>query len=282
MKLYKILFAMIASVALFASCGSEEYWEAYTPNDTALYSFDQSKATHTFTAANLAESVSVTLTRADASKEVKLPITSDFSSAALSAAQDYVVFAQGSHTASYVITIQKDSFPIGQSEVAKLYLPKGHTSASGKDSIWVTVSVDYTWQPAGSCLFTSEWVENEEPIRVQIEKAAEGENLYRLVNLYQTLSPEAVTEEGYHILFTLDNDHNALALAPNYQLTGEKSDNGDIGIYCNPAHPRYGALCEFTNDDNEFILKCLFTAGGTPRWKKTESFVWDQGYPGSM
>lgn len=272
---------MIASVVLLASCDSNDYWEAYTPQKNALYSFEQSTAKYTYTPSNLEASIAVTLRRAHAGEEVKVPLTAKTTSKVIALSEESVTFAKGSQTATINLDVDKEQFPIGVPQTLKLFIPQDYGTPSGNDSITVTVEVTYTWTAAGSCLFMSEWAETTEPVRVVIEKANEAKGLYRFVDLYNTLTPKAVPAKGSHILFTLDENNDAKALAPTYQLTGEKQDGKDIGIYCNPAHPSLGKYCSFSNEGNEFTLKCLFTSDGTPKWAVTESFVWDKGYPGA-
>lgn len=278
MKLYKILFAVIASVAFLTSCGSDEYYDAYTPNDTARYSFERATLNETFTPTNIPTSYSVTVLRAGTAGAVSIPVTAVFSTPAYSSEQTTLNFADGSNKATYTFTIDPAKFAIGVDNTATLSLPAGYTSVAGKSEVVVTLKANFTWVAAGSCLFTSEWVGNATPVRVQIEKAQEGTNLYRLTSLYYTLDQPNTSSADFHIQFTLDENGNAKALTPTVQAMGQEYNGAAVSIYWDPV--KYARYCSFTNTGNAFTIKTIFALDGTPKYPGTETFVWDEGYPG--
>ena len=102
-----------------------------------------------------------------------------------------------------------------------------------------------------------------------VEKAKEGNNLYRIIE------PYCEEGAGIHVQFTLDDNNNAVSLLP----VGSLFDLGN-GYQLYYAPEQYPNYCFFTNEGDSFNFGFLFTDNGSDLYVGSGSFVWNKGYPG--
>lgn len=156
---------------------------------------------------------------------------------------------------------------------------------SGVSESSVVVSIDYTWVSAGSVMFNSDWAGTS--ARISLERAKEEPTLYRLVSPFFVLEEEYCDlGEGYHLQFYLDEDYNAASF-PKVQSIGETSSNGGEWNFYFTTEGSYASYCSFTNSNNVYSIEGIWAYGDaemgySPSRTASESFVWDDGYPGVL
>lgn len=284
MKLLKFpVLAMLAVSALVTSCSDEGSWDGYVEKGD-VYTFDQASANYNFTPVTVQDSIVITLTRSNTAEEAALPIVAEFESEALSGPSE-VVFAKGENQANYVISVGE--LAIGESVSATLAFDENLVSVSGAAECVVNIMLDYTWVSAGSCQMYSQWAENSSPVRVPIEKAAEGDGLYRFESPYYYLEPNYCPEPGYHVQFYLDENYNALAV-DQFTYIGELITIEGVSydaVLCCLADGSYG--CQFVNAGSTFLINAVmgYDVGGGSiglYTYETIQLLWDEGYPGAQ
>lgn len=155
-----------------------------------------------------------------------------------------------------------------------------YTSGSIESS--VSVVIDYTWVSAGSVMMTSGWAGTS--ARINLQKAKENPNLYRLVSPFYVLEKDYCDlGEGYHIQFYLDDDYNAVSL-PLAQNIGESSSKGGVWNLYYTTEGSFASYCSFTNANNVYTISGIWAYGDeslgySPYNTASESFVWDVNYP---
>ena len=186
-----------------------------------------------------------------------------------------VTFAAGEALAE--IEIDFSAMSLGMTAKLTLELNENDAYIYGLSAVTVTVLRDYKWLPAGIVEMTSQWAEATADVEVQ---HAEGTNIYRLVSPYYILE-EDYADEGYHLLFELDEDYNALKFYERQSIGEESSAGTPIEIF-------YGPLGDsFTNNKNIFTLSTAFiyinAAGNLSGWTGiSEVFIWKEGYEGEI
>lgn len=281
MKLLKFpVLAMLAVSALVTSCSDEGSWDGYVEKGD-VYTFDQASANYNFTPVTVQDSIVITLTRSNTAEEAVLPIVADLDEGLTGPSE--VKFAKGENQADYVITV--GDLTIGVPLEATLSFDEELVSVSGDAECVVNITLDYTWVSAGSCQMYSAWAGNSTPVRVPIEKAAEGDGLYRLESPYYYLERDHCPEPGWHLQFYLDENYNALAFEP-FQFIGEVASGYQVvlGVWPNGANGS-----SFFNQGNIYVVTGLFLAssGSLTSFAGSfgaaeETFMWDDGYPGAQ
>jgi hypothetical protein len=158
-------------------------------------------------------------------------------------------------------------------------VPKDQSYLYGNDSITITVLNDYTWVDAGAVDFTSDWAGGTAEVKIQ--KAKEGNGLYRLLDVYNVLEPAYAPKKGYHIQIMLDANYNAVSIPESLTNIGETSSTGGWWfLNWNPA--TYG---KFYNSGNEYTIEGAWASSDaagavTIKYLAKESFVWSTDYPG--
>lgn len=186
-----------------------------------------------------------------------------------------LTFAAGEKTKKIVITYDME---LGTNSDLTLVIPKDQAYWYGNDSIKLNVSRDYTWLEAGVVSFNSGWAGVTEDVKIQ--KAKEGNGLYRLVSPFYILEPDYAPNPGYHIEITLDENYNAVSLPNRLTDIGETSSSGGWWyLYWNTE--QYGA---FYNTGNVYTIEGAWastdSAGKlTLRSLAKEVFTWTEGYP---
>ena len=279
MKLFKFsILSLFAAMVALTSCSDEGYWDGYKDKGT-VYSFAQDAINCNYTPATIEESIIVTVNRNTKNGADTLAVAAEFDSPALSAPAE-VVFADGSNTAELVIAI--NGLGIGDAVSGVVAFDEELVSVAGSAVCEISVALDYTWVSAGSCQALSQWAGNEAPAIIPIEKAAEGNGLYRLNSPYYHLEPDYCPKEGFHVQFYLDENYNALGL-DQVSFIGEELQGGDAVLYWS-ASGAYG--CQFINQGNTYQINAVMayttaTGGLGLHNYETILFVWDEGYPGA-
>ncbi|MBQ7852156.1 MAG: hypothetical protein IJ342_04670 [Muribaculaceae bacterium] len=280
MKLLKFpVLAMLAVSALVTSCSDEGSWDGYVEKGD-VYTFDQASANYNFTPVTVQDSIVITLTRSNTAEEVVLPIVADLDEGLTGPSE--VKFAKGENQADYIITV--GDLTIGEPLEATLSFDEELVSVSGAAECVVNIMLDYTWVSAGSCQMYSQWAGNSSPVRVPIEKAAEGDGLYRFESPYYYLEPNYCPEPGYHVQFYLDENYNALAL-DQVTFVGESlyAENDAVLVWF--ANGSYG--CQFVNAGSTFLINAVMgyvqDGGAIGLYNyETIQLLWDRGYPGAQ
>lgn len=280
MKLLKFpVLAMLAVSALVTSCSDEGSWDGYVEKGD-VYTFDQASANYNFTPVTVQDSIVITLTRSNTAEEAVLPIVADLDEGLTGPSE--VKFAKGENQADYIITV--GDLTIGEPLEATLSFDEELVSVSGAAECVVNIMLDYTWVSAGSCQMYSQWAANSSPVRVPIEKAAEGDGLYRFESPYYYLEPDYCPEPGYHVQFYLDENYNALAL-DQVTFVGESLYTENDAVLVWFANGSYG--CQFVNAGSTFLINAVMgyvQAGGAIGLYNYETIqlLWDRGYPGAQ
>ncbi|MBP3786360.1 MAG: hypothetical protein J6I32_07060 [Bacteroidaceae bacterium] len=156
-------------------------------------------------------------------------------------------------------------------------------SPSGKLASSVSITIDYTWVSAGSCLMTSTWVGNSDPIRIKIQKAKEGTGLYRLVSPYWVMEPDYCDEEiapSRHLQFVIDEEDGTAISVPTFIPLGVFNSSGAEYQWYFVTTGSLAGYCSFTNEGNTYTLNTLrYTGGSLYATQGPEVWVWDEGYP---
>ena len=187
-------------------------------------------------------------------------------------------FAAGEKTKKLNVAF---NIAITKSSQLTIIIPKEQSYLYGNDSITITVTNDYTWLDAGMVSFNSDWAGATKDIK--IERAKEGNGLYRILSPYNVLEPAYCPKPGYHLQFTLDANYNAVAFSPTTQNIGETSSTGGWWwLYCNPAQGN-----TFTNVGNVYTIDGYWASSDTAgklslKSYATEIFTWTKDYPGAL
>ena len=188
-----------------------------------------------------------------------------------------VSFAEGEDVDTLWVTSLLD---YGQSSTFSVQIPKECEYSYAPQSVTVAVSADYTWVPMGTVTMSSQW-EGAMGV-VPIEKAKEfmaedGSMLFRLKSPYYILAPEYCTVPGLHLMFYLNADYSAKGLTA---VLNKVENTGYDWIYWSEEY--VGVYEFFESDGNEYSLTAFWTDGSglSLDWLATESWVWDNGYPG--
>lgn len=279
MKLYKslLLTTLAATAALVTACSDEGEWDAYSQKETA-YSFAQAAGNYNFVPTDeIPDSFEVKIRRNNTQGEVTLPLIVEYDGNVLDV-DTFVTFANGNNEATCFIRLNEPI--IGQKEVMTIAFDTlTAVSLTGNASMAVNFLLDYTWLPAGSCNFISNWEGTEGTVEIQQAAEYDG-NLYRLVSPYNVLAPDYCPNPGYHVQFYLDENYEPLGL-PTLQNIGEPASAGGYWtLYYNPAQE----LGSFTREGTLFTISGAW-ACGVPlslQYYATEMFDWNNGYPGNI
>lgn len=279
MKLFKFsILSLFAAMVALTSCSEDGYWDGYKDKGT-VYSFAQDAINCNYTPATIEDSIIVTITRNTTAGTDTLSIDATFDSDVLIASTSEIVFNAGDNTAEMVIYI--NNLGIGQSVSGTLAFNEELVSVAGSAICEINVSLDYTWVSAGSCQAFSSWAGNQAPAIIPIEKAEEGDGLYRLNSPYYHLEPDYCPEEGFHVNFYLDESYNAKKL-DQFTFIGEALNGGEAVLVWF-ANGNYG--CAFANQGNTYQINAVmgYTSGTQIGLYNYETllFMWDKGYPGA-
>jgi hypothetical protein len=110
------------------------------------------------------------------------------------------------------------------------------------------------WIAAGTADINSDWA--GDIATVPVERRV-GTNIYRLVSPYWYLEPAYCPNEGYHVMFEVDANYDAVYLYPSN--IGEEASNGSWFLVCSGYENDYG--CSFTNTGNVYIIDGIWGRG---------------------
>ncbi len=272
-----IFATVLAAGFAFTSCSEGEYWDEYQEEETK-YSFEGASTKLSITPADTIKEVKVSIFRTVAGAADSLDIVVKSAAPQFTEVPTKVFFAPGSVSADCILKF--DGIAVGMSATAQLAFASEKTSVSGDSIITVTVAIDYTWVPAGNCVFASNWAGVQDELA--IEKAVEctDAHLYRVVSPYYYLEPSYCPKPGYHIEFYLDKDTYEPLTLPSFQDIGEGSSKG--GNWLLYYSPSQGST--FTRQGNVFIINAFWAYGtetapvGVADYAE-EMFQWLDGCP---
>ncbi|WP_018669564.1 hypothetical protein [Bacteroides gallinarum] len=263
-------YAMIASAFLcmaFVSCDTDNIGATYTP-DTEEIQFFMPEQSVIVSKESSETEVKVRLIRniANEEKTINYDITLSDNTVLSDENNGKVTFKQGEAVA--YIPIKAQNLVIGTSYTATINIATD--DEENPLSTQVSIMRDYNWVEVGSVIYTeADFALGE--VEVPIEQA-EGENIYRLPDLYYNLTngEDETVPKGCHLQFILDENYNAINLTPSQTFV-------DMGtgyfMYYDPEN--YAAYCSFTNNGNEYTLKYLITDDKSSLYMGGSSFVWE-------
>ncbi|MDR0349224.1 MAG: hypothetical protein LBH90_07010 [Tannerella sp.] len=275
MKRFNIYTGFVCSclfLLLTVSCNQENAGEKYLPGENESVSFLASE--NSILAPPSATTATYIVVRGNVNGRLELPITANCDQDIFTIPSS-IVFEDGNGKAELSIPLEKttlgESYPISLSFDSVKSSPFGHFKTT------INVMRDYNWLPAGVAEMYSGWVGNEEGIDVNIEHA-DGSNpaRYRLISPYYVMEPDYCEKPGFHLVFELDADYNALRFLDGQKIGEIYEDNGD-DIYLFSANNGD----TFTNEGNEFTVTGTFYISLGAFGQIPEVFIWTEGYPGN-
>lgn len=166
----------------------------------------------------------------------------------------------------------------GQSASLSIAIPQDCAFSYAPSSVSLNVAADYTWIAMGTVTMSSEWEGTMGVVPIEQAKeftAEDGSMLFRLNSPYYILAPDYCTEPGLHLMFYLNADYSAKGLTA---VLNKVENTGYNWIYWSEQY--IGTYEFFTSEGNEYALTCIWTDGEDLYGPVTESWVWDNGYPG--
>jgi hypothetical protein len=271
MKSFNIYSGIICSLFLLAtaSCDQENIGAKYTSENEGVTFL---AAENEFLVSPDETSIAYKIARGNVSGKLELPIVADYD-ADIFTLPSTIVFEDGAGTATLTIPMEKTE--LGVAYPITLAFDSIKSSPFGAFETTLTVMRDYNWIPAGVAEMYSSWVGNEDGIDVNIEHA-EGTNpsRYRLVSPYYIMEPSYCPKPGFHLIFELDENHNALKFFDGQKIGETYEDYGDIFFFDAESGDT------FTNEGNVFTIMGWFYVGAGSFGQMPEFFVWKEGYPG--
>lgn len=278
MKTNKIILASMMAVGmLFAACteNAPEYQVA-EPETNAVQAYIYSDTQTSVQIRELGGSFPVVIGR-NTTNAVSFEVMHD-DTLGLFVVEPEISFAEGQTVDTLWI---QTTYTYGESYPITLTIPEEYTTAYGPKTMTLDVLVDYTWVPAGTVTFTSQW-EGTSKEGIKIEQAKEysdaaGNLLFRLNSPYYYIAPAYCTVPGLHIQFLLDKDYNAVTLNhPEGFLAFE--DTGYY-LYWDVTGP-YAAYCQFISQGDLYVLIAPWSDGSGLYGPYQEMWQWVEGYPG--
>lgn len=246
------------------SCNQENIGVEYSDTNEGVSFFYK-------TSSLLAETESTSITyqigRSNTAGRLELPLETEYDTDVFTLPSS-VVFEDGSGIAT--LTIPLENTILGTTYPITLAFDKVKASPFGYFETTINVMRDYLWLPAGVAEMTSAWAGATADVGIEQADGASPAR-YRLVSPYFELEPD-YCEPGFHLVFELDENHNALNFFDGQKI-GETYD-GDILIFYAVAGDT------FTNNGNVFTIMGNFY-DDTGGWgSMPEVFTWKEGYPG--
>jgi hypothetical protein len=272
MKKYTIYAGIIGSLFLLAtvSCDQENEGVKYAAkNEGIAFLTPESE----ILAAPTETSVSYKIVRSSVNGKLELPLVANYDETVFTLPAT-VVFEDGAGTA--LITIPLEKTELGVAYPITLAFDSIKSSPFGFFKTTVSVMRDYNWLSAGVAEVYSGWVGNDEGIDVNIEHA-EGTTpgRYRLVSPYYVMEPDYCPKPGYHLVFELDENHNALRFLDGQKIGETDSTYGEISFFSSEDGDT------FTNEGNTFTILGWFYVDAGGFGQMPETFIWKEGYPGN-
>lgn len=267
MKIFKIYTEIICSLLLFmtASCDQENRGAEYVLSGEGVSFLTASSS---ISALPSETSANVAVSRGNTKGRLEVPITAAYNENVFSLPSS-IVFEDGAGTANLSIPLEKTV--LGTTYSITVAFDSALTAINGKFKTTFNIMRDYVWVDAGIAEMTSSWAGVTADVKIEAAKDSNPKR-YRLMSPYNALEPAYCPKSGFHLVFELDNNFNALNFLPG-QLIGETDATyGSVYFF------RSGDT--FTNDGNEFTVNGTFYVSAGSYGRMPEIFVWKKGYPG--
>lgn len=278
MKTNKFILAGLMAVGMLLSACTEEppVYQPATPetNEVQAYIYSDTKTSYQFVA--LEQSFPVVIGRNQTEGEASFELVTNDTVGAF--VVEPVHFAAGEKSTTVNVTV---NLSYGESYGLTLMVPEELTTAYGAPQVSINVLVDFTWLPAGTVHYVSEWEGAEADVAIEQAKEytdAAGNLLFRLVSPYYYVSPTYCTVQGLHLQFLLDKDYNAVSLPAEGFV--EVENTGYNWMYWVPS--QYPDDCYFINEGDIYTLGTLWTEGASLYGPVKEEWTWEKGYPGAV
>jgi hypothetical protein len=264
------LFLITLAVTLTASCSVDQVGEKYIDGVRGV-TFDNAKYTTEIPTSGT--EIEVRVSRVSAVEAAVVGLTNDCVNPEIFTIPQTVTFAAGEFEKYVKIAVDTDEMFPGKTYSFKLNLEE-IASLSGITTTTITLGLELIWIPAGSAELDSDWFEMAGTVPVE---RAEGTNIYRLVSPYWHFDPDYILGEGYHVMFEVDGNFDAVAQFPSD--IGEVY-SGDQHVWLvSTGYEGYG--CSFTNVGNVYTVDGIWGTGTsadalTLRWYALEVFEWNR------
>jgi hypothetical protein len=270
MKRVNIFMGIIACLLMLmiTSCNQDNIGAEYSSEENESVTF--LAKTSDILAAPTETNVLYKIARANVNGRLELPIVADCDTDVFTIPST-VVFEDGKGTAD--ISIPLDKTVLGVTYPVSLSFDSVKSSPFGYFKTTLNITKDYNWSSAGVAEMSSGWAGTTEDVKIEY---AEGSNpsRYRLVSPYYELEPDYCKNPGYHLVFELDGQHNALNFLDQQKIGELYSDTYDIYIFSSANGDT------FTNQGNVFTILGSFYVDIGGWGQVPEVFIWKQGYPG--
>ena len=279
MKTNKFILAGLMAVGMLLSACTEEP-PVYQPaeleaNEVQAYIYSDTKTSYQFAA--LEQSFPVVIGRNQTEGEASFELVTNDTVGAF--VVEPVHFAAGEKSTTVNVTV---NLTYGESYGLTLMVPEELTTAYGAPQVSINVLVDFTWLPAGTVHYVSQWEGAEADVAIEQAKEytdAAGNMLFRLNSPYYHVSPTYCTVPGLHIEFLLDKDYNAVAL--NHPEGFLAFENTGYYLYWDVTGP-YAAYCQFVSQGDLYAIVAPWSDGASLYGPYQEMWQWTKGYPGAV
>ena len=279
MKTNKFILAGLMAVGMLLSACTEEP-PVYQPaeleaNEVQAYIYSDTKTSYQFAA--LEQSFPVVIGRNQTEGEASFELVTNDTVGAF--VVEPVHFAAGEKSTTVNVTV---NLTYGESYGLTLMVPEELTTAYGAPQVSINVLVDFTWLPAGTVHYVSQWEGAEADVAIEQAKEytdAAGNMLFRLNSPYYHVSPTYCTVPGLHIEFLLDKDYNAVAL--NHPEGFLAFENAGYYLYWDVTGP-YAAYCQFLSQGDLYAIVAPWSDGASLYGPYQEMWQWTKGYPGAV
>jgi hypothetical protein len=243
------LLSITLILAFATSCNVDQVGPKYLNGNRGV-SFDNAK--YTAEVERTGTFIDIHVARVSAVLEETVGLTNNCTDVNLFTIPQTVIFAKGEYEKMLRIAVVAEDMVPGKTYSFNLTLEE-IASLSGVTSTAVSVGLKLEWVAAGTADIDSDWA--GEFATIPVERAV-GTDIYRLVSPYWYLEPDYCPDQGYHVMFEVDANYDAVYLYPSN--IGEVASNGSWFLVCN-GYEAYG--CSFTNTGNVYIIDGLWGRG---------------------
>lgn len=268
-KYIMLAFVAVSAAATLQSCSDDDSTYTAGPQSEGAYLYADFSSKTYLPADEQTFTIQVGRTTTSGSQTISLNCEGEEFTAPTS-----VTFKDGESTVSVPVSFNLE---IGSSATAVFTIPTSESSVYGDDTLSVSVSRDYTWESAGTAEFVDGFYSGL-TATVAVEKAKEGDHLYKFVSPMTTLfrqNGEATLPGALDFQFTMDDEGNVSIDEGQYPL---ESGTSLIGYYMYYVPSSYPSYCNISNDGGDIVINSLWT-DGTSLYTGYWEFVWTEGYP---
>lgn len=268
-KYIMLAFAVVSAAATLQSCSDDDSTYTVGPQSEGAYLYADFSSKTYLPADEQTFTIKLGRTSTSGSQTISLNCDGEEFTAPTS-----VTFQDGESTVSVPVSFNLE---IGSSATAVFTIPTSESTVYGDDTLSVTVSRDYTWESAGTAEFVDGFYSGL-TATVEVEKAKEGNNLYKFVSPMTTLFRQNGEEDlpgAIDFQFTMDEEGNVSIDEGQYDL---ESGTSLIGYYMYYVPSYYPSYCNISNNGGDIVINSLWTDGAslyTGYWE----FNWTNGYP---